>query len=102
MEARGSVRRASRVGIEGSISKMVIVTGGGVLDRGWLDGKNGLLRWSWRFSPTAGFSTLTSIPASERTCRMPMPESSRSWGDCTLPAQMMTSPETRIWYSWPR
>ena len=56
---------------------------------------------SCKFPPTAGFSILTSMPAASRTLGLPMPDSSRSCGDCTLPAHRMTSPSNLITCSSP-
>jgi len=47
--------------------------------------------WSCRFSPTPTRSTVVEMPSGLRSAGSPTPESSRSWGDWTAPADRMTS-----------
>ena len=49
------------------------------------------MAWLERFSPTPGRSVRTSMPSSRNPPAAPMPERIRNAGECTPPAERMTS-----------
>lgn len=49
------------------------------------------IAWSWRFLPTPGRSLTTGIPCLLNWLESPIPESIRSFGESSAPAQTITS-----------